>query len=68
MTKETKMTSSSAEESFEYTPQRALLLSYDLNILIKKHFLPAQKEGGDKQDFRDIADLVSPVYPMKTQG
>jgi len=67
MTKESK-TSSIAEESFEYTPQHALLLSYDLNMIKKKYFLPAQKEGGDKQDFRDIADRVSPVYPMKTQS
>lgn len=45
--KETKMTSSIAEESFEYTPQHALLLSYDLNILIKKKiFPPSTKRRG----------------------
>ncbi len=31
-----------------------LLLSYDLNILIKNDFLPEQKEVGDKQDFGSL--------------
>jgi len=48
MTKESKITSSIAEESFEYTPQHALLLSYDLNILIKKKNISSQhKKKGE---------------------
>lgn len=34
----------------------------------KKYFLHTQNEDRDKKDIGDIADLVSPVYTMKTHS